>query len=102
MYRETAGNIQLTRHENIHSEKKGEFGAKRRYIRSREIEKLAVEKYQENGLGITYNDLVARGIAGNKREAQLKLKNCLRLKILFVYEITNPKDTSRVAKWRTF
>ena len=56
---------------------------RRRYTRAQEIEKLAVQKYNKNGKGITFNDLLSAGMASHKEQAQITLKHCLRMGLLF-------------------
>jgi hypothetical protein len=64
----------------------------REYVRSKEVQELAVEKYHKNGRGITFNDLISRGITKTKRQAQRKLKNCLKNKALFTIQHHNPQQ----------
>jgi hypothetical protein len=63
----------------------------REYIRSKEVQELAVEKYRKNGRGITFNDLISRGITKTKGQAQRKLKNCLKNKVLFTIQHHKPQ-----------
>jgi hypothetical protein len=64
----------------------------REYVRSKQVQELAVEKYRKNGRGITFNDLISRGISKNKRQAQRKLKNCLRKGVLFTIQGHKPQQ----------
>ena len=43
----------------------------RRYTRAKEIENLAIKKYNETGKGITFNDLLSRRLVLHKRRAQI-------------------------------
>src|SRR5919198_593658 len=64
----------------------------REYIRSKEVQQLAVEKYHKNGKGITFNDLLLSGISKTKIQAQLKLKNCLKNQVLFTLQDHKPQQ----------
>jgi hypothetical protein len=64
----------------------------REYVRSNEVQELAVEKYRKNGRGITFNDLISRGIAKTRRQAQRKLKNSLNNKVLFTIQHHKPQQ----------
>src|ERR687888_1618747 len=64
----------------------------REYIRLKEVQQLAVEKYHKNGKGITFNDLISRGIAKTKGQAQRKLKNCLKRRLLFTIQHHKPQQ----------
>lgn len=55
----------------------------RRYTKAKRIETLAVNKFKQNGLGISFNDLLSNGLAEHKPQAQRTLKHCLRGGILF-------------------
>ena len=54
----------------------------RRYIKKNEIAVLAEKKYRENGLAITFKDVI-KELRVSKRRAQRILKYCHRKKILF-------------------
>jgi hypothetical protein len=54
----------------------------RNYISKDKIETIAIEKYRENGLGITFQD-VEREFSVNKGKAQRKLKHFHRRGVLF-------------------
>ena len=58
-------------------------GKQRRYTKAHEIESLAVSKYKSNGEGITYKDLMSKGLAFSKAQAQVTLKHCFKGNILF-------------------
>jgi hypothetical protein len=64
----------------------------REYVRSKEVQELAVEKYHKNGRGITFNDLISWGIAKTKSQAQRKLKNCRQKGVLFTIEDHKPQQ----------
>jgi hypothetical protein len=66
--------------------------SRRRYVRADEIENLAFNKYKENGRGVTNNDLLANGLALNKRQAQTTLKYCFRRGILFTASHCRPQQ----------
>ena len=55
----------------------------RRYTKAKRIETLAINKFRQNGLGINFNDLLSKGLAEHKPQAQGTLKHCLRSGILF-------------------
>src|SRR5919197_3967275 len=65
----------------------------REYIRSKEVQQLAVQKYHQNGKGITFNDLLSRGITKTKRQAQRKLKNFLQKGVLFTVQNHKPQQS---------
>jgi hypothetical protein len=54
----------------------------RNYISEDKIEKIAIRKYQENGLGITFQD-IEREFSVNKGKAQRTLKHFHRREVLF-------------------
>jgi hypothetical protein len=56
---------------------------RRRYTKTKVIEGLAINKYNCNGNGVTFNDLLKNGLARHKRQAQTTLKRCRANKILF-------------------
>src|SRR5690349_18928546 len=64
----------------------------REYVRSKEIQDLAFQKYHKNGRGITFNDLILGGIAKTKKQAQRKLKNCLKNRVLFIIQDRKPQE----------
>ena len=64
----------------------------REYVRSNELQELGVEKYHKNGKGITFNDLISRGITKTKGQAQRKLKNCLKNEVLFTIQHHKPQQ----------
>ena len=64
----------------------------REYVRSKQVQELAVEKYHKNGRGITFNDLISRGIARIKSQAQRKLKNCRQKGVLFTIQDRKPQQ----------
>jgi len=81
-------NIPIRSSQNIPLALLGQYGQcgytkRRRYTRAQEIEKLAVEKYNKNGKGITFNDLLSAGMVSHKEQAQITLKHCLRMGLLF-------------------
>jgi hypothetical protein len=53
-----------------------------KYITKDDIEKIAIQKYRENGLGITFED-IGRDFRVSKSKAQSKLKYFNRKKVLF-------------------
>jgi len=52
------------------------------YVRKHIVEKIAIEKYQENGLGITFED-IKREFSLNKAKAQRTLKYFHDRQVLF-------------------
>jgi hypothetical protein len=60
---------------NVPIDHKENVPLEREYVRSNEVQELAVQKYHKNGKGITFNDLLSLGITKTKRQAQRKL-NC--------------------------
>src|SRR5438094_5844328 len=65
---------------------------RQRYTRTHHVEKLAIEKYNKNGKGITFNDLLSCGIALHKEQAQTTLKHCLKRKALFTISAYKPQE----------
>jgi hypothetical protein len=70
----------------------GDGRCARRYTRAKEIENLAVKRYNETGKGITFNDLLSRGFALHKKHAQVTLKHCLKRNILFAPSNHKPQQ----------
>jgi hypothetical protein len=64
----------------------------REYVRSTEVQELAVQRYYTNGKGITFNDLILRGISKSKPQAQRKIKNCLKNQVLFTIQDHKPQQ----------
>jgi hypothetical protein len=64
----------------------------RRYTRAKEIENLAIKKYNETGRGLTFNDLLTSGLALHKKHSQITLKYCLKRKILFAPSNHKPQQ----------
>jgi hypothetical protein len=54
----------------------------REYVRKHIVEKIAIEKYRENGLGITFED-IERELSLNKAKAQRTLKYFHDIQVLF-------------------
>jgi len=54
----------------------------RKYKTKDVLEKIGIEKYQKNGLGITFED-IERNFSVNKDKAQRKLKHFHQRKVLF-------------------
>jgi hypothetical protein len=76
----------LTEHEKIvPTAQLVQVRSRRRYIKAKQTEALAVEKVRKNWSdGITITDLVTSGIAKNKKQAQRMMKYyCKEKKILF-------------------
>jgi hypothetical protein len=65
---------------------------KRRYTKHQVIDKLAIDKYNGTGKGISFNDLVLSGLARHKRQAQETLKHFRQKKILFTIENHKPQQ----------
>jgi len=53
---------------------------------------LAVDKYNKNGKGITFNHLLSAGLASHKQQAQITLKHCLRMNLLFTLGNYKPQQ----------
>ena len=70
----------------------GSHRKRRRYTRAQEVEKLAVDKYTKNGKGTTFNDLLSSGMASHKEQAQITLKHCLRMNLLFTLGNYKPQQ----------
>ena len=70
----------------------GSCRKRRRYTRAQQIERLAIEKYNRNGKGITFNDLLSCGLALHKEQAQTTLKHCLKSKDLFTISDHKPQQ----------
>jgi hypothetical protein len=90
-------NIPLRSSQNIPLALPGQYGEagctkRRRYTRAEEIEKLAADKYKENGKGITFNDLLSAGLASHKEQSQITLKHCLRTGVLFTLGNYRPQQ----------
>jgi hypothetical protein len=64
---------------------------RRRYTRAQHIERLAIEKYNKNGNGITFNDLVSAGFTSHKEDAQITLKYCHKKNVLFTISNHKPQ-----------
>jgi hypothetical protein len=70
-----------------------QVGQCNRYVNSDEITKLAIEVYKtKGGRGITFTDLLERGLAGNKAQAQDMLKYHKRKRTLFILEALRPQQ----------
>ena len=54
----------------------------RKYNTKENVENVAIHKYRENGLGITFED-IERGFSVNKAKAQRRLKYFHDRKVLF-------------------
>jgi hypothetical protein len=64
----------------------------RRYTKAQHIERLAVEKYNKNGKGITFNDLLSERLVSHKEQAQITLKYCLQKNVLFTISNRKPQQ----------
>ena len=64
-----------------------------RYVTSGQITKLAVETYKKKGgRGITYTDLLEKGLTVNKKQAQDMLKYHFRKETLFTLDDKRPQQ----------
>lgn len=70
----------------------GNAKKKRRYTRSQDLADLAVDKYNANGRGITFEDLLKRERACHKKQAQERLKRCLQKEIIFTVANHKPQQ----------
>jgi len=69
----------------------GNAKKKRRYTRSQDLADLAVDKYNANGRGITFKDLLKKEPAYRKKQAQETLKRCLQNETLFTIANHKPQ-----------
>jgi hypothetical protein len=69
-----------------------QYRERRRYTRTQKIEDLAVSKYNKNGKGITFNDLLSSRLVFHKEQAQNTLKRCLQRNILFTLAKHKPQQ----------
>ena len=64
------------------------------YVTSYQITKLAVETYKKKGgRGITYTDLLEKGLTVNKKQAQDMLKYHFRKETLFTLDVKDLNNT---------
>lgn len=70
----------------------GNAKKKRRYTRSQDLADLAVDKYNANGRGITFEDLLKKKLACHKKQAQETLKRCLQNETLFTVVNHKPQQ----------
>jgi hypothetical protein len=70
----------------------GNSKKKRRYTRSQDLADLAVNKYNANGSGITFEDLLKEKPTCHKKQAQETLKRCLQKEILFTLANHKPQE----------
>jgi hypothetical protein len=68
----------------------------REYIRSKEVQELAVQRYHTNGKDITFNDLILMGISKSKPQAQRKLKDCRKRGVLFTIQDHQPHQYEKI------
>ncbi len=61
------------------------FSWQRRYVRSSQVKELAEKNYNENGRGITFEDIMAK-FGVSKPKAQRSLKHFLDKRVLFTAE----------------
>jgi hypothetical protein len=92
-------NIPIYSSQNIPLAQLGQYGdgsgykkRRRRYTRAQEVEQLAVRKYENNGKGVTFNDLLSSGLAEHKEQAQITLKHCLEKQVLFTISNHKPQQ----------
>jgi hypothetical protein len=89
-------NIPIVSSQNIPTTLSGQFDGggcrSRRYTRAKYVERLAIEKYNKNGKGITFNDLLSYRLALHKEQAQTTLKHCLKSKDLFTISSHKPQQ----------
>jgi hypothetical protein len=65
---------------------------KRRYIRAKHIEIVAIEKFRKNGRGITVQDLISYDLAESKGLAREKIKYCRERQLLFTPLNVKPQE----------
>jgi hypothetical protein len=69
-----------------------QYHRKRKYRKSTDVEELAMEKYKQTGKGITFADLLNKGLVKRKSHAQNTLKRCLQRGVLFTLENHKPQQ----------
>src|SRR5689334_10890909 len=73
--------------ESVHSIK----GVPKSYIRWKEIETAAIEKFRKHKQGICSQDLIAWGLARDKKKAKRTIKHFLGKKFLFTVKRQLPQ-----------
>ena len=88
-------NIPIARHQNIPIGILGQCGQgyrpDRHYIKAKQIETLAVDKYKVNGKGIIVTDLLSKGFVSNEKQARATLKYFRKKNILFTLRRWRPQ-----------
>ncbi len=81
-FEESRNNVPIPSRKSVHNEHLVPTYVHRNYIKSERVKELAEKKYEENGKGITIQDIIIEcGLS--KLKAQRKVKHLLRQKILF-------------------
>jgi hypothetical protein len=81
---EDARSIPLGIRGQVYDDSSSKYGYKRRrYSRAKNIESVAINKFKQNGRGISFQDLLSNGLATSKKQAQTTLKYYCRANILF-------------------
>lgn len=96
----TEENIPLAKSQNIPLVVSGQYECKshkeqmlfRRYTKAKCIESLAIDKYRQNGRGISFNDLLLNGLSRHKSQAQTTLKHYRRTHLLFTPYSRKPQE----------
>lgn len=83
-------NVPLTTTKNVPLAHTIHGDGRRRYIRARELESLAIEKYKKTASGITITD-VSRHFVLSKRQAELKIKHAREQGVLYTSSRTRPQ-----------
>ena len=88
-------NIPIARHQNTPIGILGHCGQRyrpdRHYIKAKQIETLAVDKYKVNGKGIIVTDLLSKGFVSNEKQARATLKHFRKKNILFTLRRRRPQ-----------
>ena len=63
----------------------------RHYIKAKQIETLAADKYKVNGIGIIVTDLLSKGFVSNEKQARATLKHFRKKNILFTLRRRRPQ-----------
>ncbi len=78
-------NVPIAHLENVHNDELAHHLKPRKYITEKQIKEIAEKKFQCNGLGITFEDLM-KCFTIKKQKAQRTLKHFRMKKLLFTAE----------------
>lgn len=62
------------------------------YVNTKKIEELAVWNFRSQAKAITFTDLIKKGLANGKHQAQLRLRYSLKKKVLFTLGDHRPQQ----------